>query len=75
MEAIKNKNIFIVPTANDSWDMPGISCVLGIMFMLHKMYPEYLPLDKFQAEVDEYYNFMFGRTFDEELDIKWGEIR
>ena len=75
MKAIKNKNIFIVPTANDSWDMPGISCVLGIMFMLHKMYPEYLPIDKFQAEVDEYYNFMFGRTFDEELDIKWGEIQ
>ena len=42
--------------------------------MLHKMYPEYFPLDKLQVEVDEYYNFMFGRTFDEELDIKWDEI-
>ena len=30
VEAIKNKNIFIVPTANDSWDMPGISCIIGI---------------------------------------------
>ena len=75
LEAIKNMNIFIVPTANDSWDMPGISCVLGVMFMLHKMYPEYFPLEKLQTEVDEYYNFMFGRTFDEELDIKWGKIR
>ena len=75
VEAIKNKNIFVVPTANDSWDMPGISCVLGVMFMLHKMYPEYFPLDKLQTEVDEYYNFMFGKTFDEELDINWGEIR
>lgn len=75
LEAIKYKNIFIVPAVNDSWDMPGISCVLGIMFMMHKMYPEYFPLDKLQDEVDEYYKFMFGRTFDKELDINWGEIR
>ena len=75
VNAIKNKNIFTIPAANDSWDMPGISCVLGIMFMMHKMYPEYFSLEELKKEVDEYYTFMFGRTFDEELDIKWDEIR
>ena len=75
VNAIKNRNIFTIPAANDSWDMPGISCVLGIMFMMHKMYPEYFSLEELKKEVNEYYTFMFGRTFDEELDIKWDEIR
>ena len=74
MKAIKNKELYVIPCANDSWDMPGISCILGIMYMTYKMYPEYFPLENLKEEVDEYYNFMFGKTFDEELKIDWENI-
>lgn len=74
MKAIKNKELYVIPCANDSWDMPGISCILGIMYMTYKMYPKYFPLENLKEEVDDYYNFMFGKTFDEELKIDWENI-
>ena len=71
LKAIRNNNIFVVPAENDSWDMPGISCVLGTMYMLRKMYPNYFSIDDFEDQVDDYYRFMFGRCFDIELNLDW----
>ena len=46
-------------------------CSLGYGFyqdvykrQLHEMYPSYFTADQLQAEVDEYYTMMFGKTFD-----------
>lgn len=66
MTAVQQGQIFRIPAKLDSWDMPGISCVLGTMYMLHCMYPELLDAETLQKEVDEYYSFMFGKTFDPE---------
>ena len=66
MTAIKNKNIFQIPAKIDSWDMPGISCVIGTMFMLYKMYPTYFSREELQKEIDEYYMMMFNKTFDKD---------
>ena len=44
--------------------MPGISCVLGTMYMLWRMYPDYFSADELQKQIDEYYTFMFGKTYD-----------
>lgn len=63
MTAVQDGNIYQIPARIDSWDMPGISCVLGTMYMLHCMYPELLDIETFQAQIDEYYELMFGRTF------------
>ena len=64
MTAVKNKAVHVVPAAIDTWDMPGISCALGTMYMLHRMYPRYFSANRLQQEIDEYYTFMFGKTFD-----------
>lgn len=64
MNAVKDNKIFKIPSKMDSWDMPGISCVIGTMYMLHKMYPEYFSKEELQEEIDKYYNLMFGKTFD-----------
>lgn len=64
MAAIKNKNVFNMPAKIDSWDMPGISCVIGTMYILYKMYPTYFSRDELEKEIDEYYMMMFNRTFD-----------
>jgi len=66
LKAVINKRVFQMPARWDSWDLPGISCIIGTMWMLHKMYPEILSAAKLQAEIDEYYTFMFGRTFDKD---------
>jgi len=64
MTAVIDENIYIIPTTIDSWDLPGISAALGTMYMLHKMYPGYFTLEQLRSEVDDYYLFMFGKTFD-----------
>ena len=64
VKAVKNGKVVTVPSKLDSWDMPGLGCVLGTMFMLHEMYPDYFSTDELQEQIDEYYEFMFGKTFD-----------
>ena len=64
VEAVKNGSFYQIPAKLDSWDIPGVSCVLGTMYMLHKMYPEHFSQEQLEQEVAEYYEFMFGKTFD-----------
>ena len=64
MTAVVNKNIYVIPAMIDSWDLPGINAALGTMYMLNKMYPEFFTLEELQHEIDDYYLFMFGKTFD-----------
>lgn len=64
VNAVKKGNVYRIPASYDAWDMPGISCVLGTMYMLHKMYPDHFSAEELQGQIDEYYTFMFGKTFD-----------
>ena len=64
VSAIKNSHVSRIPAANDAWDMPGISCVIGTMYMLWRMYPDYFTAEDLQKQIDDYYTFMFGKTFD-----------
>ena len=66
VQAVKDKHFYQIPAKLDSWDIPGVSCVIGTMYMLHKMYPEHFSAQQLEQEVEEYYNFMFGKTFDAE---------
>ena len=64
VSAVKNSRVFRIPASYDAWDMPGISCVIGTMYMLRQMYPSYFSAQELQDEIDDYYTFMFGKTFD-----------
>ncbi len=66
MESVKNDRVRQIPARIDSWDMPGVVSVIGTMWMLNQMYPEYFTTEQLQQEIDEYYTLMFGRTFDAE---------
>ena len=63
MKAVTGNNIYVIPCKQDSWDMPGLSPVLGTMYMLHCMYPSYFSEEDLFDQMDQYYRFMFGRTF------------
>ena len=64
VEAVKSAQFHQIPAKLDSWDIPGVSCVIGTMYMLHKMYPEHFTQTQLEQEVAEYYEFMFGKTFE-----------
>ncbi|MCL2068710.1 MAG: ABC transporter substrate-binding protein [Oscillospiraceae bacterium] len=64
VSAVKDGRVYTIPAKIDSWDLPGISCALGTMYMLNRMYPGYFTDEQLRQEIDEYYIFMFGKTFD-----------
>ena len=64
MKAVQDGHVAVIPAKLDSWDMPGIASVLGAFWMLRQMYPDYFTSQQLEAEIEEYYMFMFGRTFD-----------
>lgn len=64
--AVRDSKVYRVPSGMDCWDLPGVVSVIGTMWMLHKMHPEYFSAEELQKEIDEYYSFFFGRTFDAE---------
>lgn len=66
VSAVENRHVSVVPSKLDTWDMPGIASVLATFYMLQQMYPDYFSAREMQAEIDEYYLFMFGQTFDSE---------
>ena len=63
MRAVKNSRVLQIPSKIDSWDLPGVVSVIGAMWMLNRMYPERFTAEQLQAEIDEYYTFMFSQTF------------
>jgi ABC-type Fe3+-hydroxamate transport system substrate-binding protein len=67
MNAVKNGRLAVIPAKIDSWDLPGIVCCLGTMWMLNRMYPDYFSAGELEAEIEEYYTFMFGQAFDAEV--------
>ena len=66
MTAVKNKNVYIMPAAVDSWEFPGVMSTLGIDYMMHIMYPELMSDQELEQRVDEFYQLSYGKTFDRE---------
>lgn len=64
VQAVKDGHVYRIPSSLDAWDMPGISCVIGTLYMLRQMYPDYFSAEELQTQIDEYYSFMFGKMFD-----------
>ena len=63
MTAVKNRNVYQIPAKLDSWDMPGPGFILGMYYMMHCMYPDVCTAEMLQTEVNDYYNFFYGKTF------------
>jgi ABC-type Fe3+-hydroxamate transport system substrate-binding protein len=64
LSAVENGRVYRIPASYDPWDMPGISCVVGTFYLLWRMYPDYFTAEALQKEIDDYYTFMFKKTFD-----------
>jgi len=67
LTSVGNGSVYLMPARIDSWDIPGISFTIGTMYMLHRMYPDHFSAEQLQAEIDYYYMFMFGQTFDSDF--------
>lgn len=65
VNAVKNKEVYLIPSNIGWWDFPAPHCVLGIQFMATKLYPErFEDIDMLQVADDFYLKFI-GRSFTE----------
>ncbi|MBQ9992910.1 MAG: ABC transporter substrate-binding protein [Firmicutes bacterium] len=66
LKAVKDGHVLLVPSDTDSWEFPGMASCLGLLWMLSQMYPDVYSEEDFLVEVDAFYEFMYGMTFDRE---------
>jgi len=60
MKAVKNKHVYIMPAAVDSWEFPGVVSVLGTDYMIKTMYPELMTDTELVDAVNEFYELSYG---------------
>lgn len=63
MKAVQKKNISQIPAKLDSWDMPGPGFVLAMYYMMHCLYPDVVSTELLQQKIDNYYTFLYGKSF------------
>lgn len=67
MNAVKNNKVILVPSMKESWEFPGIASMLGFLWMLNQMYPELYSEEELIAEIDHFYQFIYGMSFEREF--------
>ena len=65
LSAFKNKALYRVPSRLEPWDFPSPSTFIAQLWLAQKAYPaEYEDLD-YQKEVNQFYQTLYGKTFEE----------
>lgn len=64
MKAVKAGHVYVMPAKQDSWEFPGIVSALGTDYMIHIMYPDLMPEEELEQNVDQCYKLCYGRSID-----------
>ncbi|MCL1805551.1 MAG: stalk domain-containing protein [Clostridiales bacterium] len=71
IKAVKDKRVYVFPSALEPWDYPTPSAAIGLVWLLHNLYPELYSMDQVLKDANEYYNMIYGQTFTlEQLGLK-----
>lgn len=61
LEAVKQNRVWLVPCNLESWELPSPASALGVLWMIHKMYPERLSRATLEEKVNEFYSILYGK--------------
>lgn len=53
--AVKNQNVYHIPSDIEAWDGPVPSGILGSVWIAHVLYPDYMTDEKYDSIVQEFY--------------------
>lgn len=67
LTAVKNGNVYDVPSALHSWEGLGLSPCLGTVWSLLKMHPDLYTEEELDTVVKEFYQTVYGLEADREL--------
>lgn len=65
LNAVKNNKIFRFPSELEPWDFPSPSSYIAQLWLAVHAYPEYYQDIDYQQEVNQFYNTLYGKSFEE----------
>jgi len=65
--AVKNGEVYAMPSAIEAWDSPVPATVLGSLWIMNKLYPETYTEEELFAEIVSFYETFYGFTVTKEL--------
>lgn len=67
VNAVKNGQVYEMPSSFEAWDSPVPSGILGCMWLSSALYGELYPFDEFKEEAAEFYREFYGAEIDQSL--------
>jgi len=63
MTAVQNGDVYYFPCALEPWDYPSLSACLGVCWAAWNLNPELYSYDELMADINGYYQLVYGQTF------------
>lgn len=63
ISAVKNGRVYQFPSKLEPWDYPVAASVLGLCWTSHNLHPDLYSFESLMADVNEFYEFVYGQTF------------
>lgn len=70
IDAIKNGNVYVMPSSFEAWDSPVPSALLGSRWMASVLHEDAYAFDAFKADAATFYNTFYGIDIDQQLLTK-----
>lgn len=64
VNAVKNGQVYEMPSSFEAWDSPVPSGILGCMWLSSALHEELYPFDEFKEEAAEFYREFYGAEID-----------
>lgn len=65
VKAVQDGRVYMFPHSMDPWDYPEPRSILGMLWLAHTLYPDRMADVDLLAEVDNFHETFFGRSFTE----------
>ncbi len=65
--AIKNKEVYALPSSVESWDSPLPASILGSLWIMCRLYPDLYTEEALFSEINTFYETFYGFSVTEEL--------
>ncbi|MFW5799980.1 MAG: ABC transporter substrate-binding protein [Spirochaetota bacterium] len=65
LSAVQSKRVFKMPSNLDPWDFPAPNSIMGIYWLAHQFYPDFIDFEKFNSKVNKFYKDIYGISFDQ----------
>ena len=71
VQAVMDGRVYEFPSQLDPWDYPTPSTSMGLVWLMHNLYPELYTMEQVMRDANEFYQLVYGQTFTaEQLGIR-----